>query len=41
MTPSGQKLFGASKTEANAGWADANDPWKTCDPPIWHATEAR
>ena len=29
----GQKLFSASKTEANTGsWADVNDPWKTCDP---------
>ena len=33
MTPLGQKLFSASKTEANTGsWADVNDPWKTCDP---------
>jgi hypothetical protein len=31
MTPLGQKLYNMNKTEAGAGWADSNDPWKTCD----------
>src|SRR5438445_10685030 len=32
MTPLGQKLFSMRKTEKKDGWANANDPWKTCDP---------
>jgi hypothetical protein len=32
MTELAQKLYGMNKTESRAGWADANDPWKTCDP---------
>jgi len=32
MTPLGQKLFSVRKTEKKDGWANANDPWKTCDP---------
>ena len=32
MTPFGQKLFSMNKTERKDGWANANDPWKTCDP---------
>lgn len=32
MTALGQKQFGMHKTEAKDGWADSNDPWKTCDP---------
>ena len=32
MTPLGEKRFSMNKTERKAGWADSNDPWKTCDP---------
>jgi hypothetical protein len=32
LTALGQKLFSMNKTEAKDGWAEANDPWKTCDP---------
>src|SRR5689334_25026887 len=32
MTALGQKLFSMHKTEGKDGWADSNDPWKTCDP---------
>src|SRR5216684_1016149 len=32
MTPLGEKRFSMNKTERKAGWADSNDPSKTCDP---------
>ncbi len=32
MTPLGEKRFSMNKTERKVGWADSNDPSKTCDP---------
>jgi hypothetical protein len=32
MTPLGEKRFTMNKTERKVGWADSNDPSKTCDP---------
>ena len=32
MTPLGQQRFNTNKTESKVGWAESNDPWKTCDP---------